>query len=307
MKLRNLWIFFILVAVAACGGAAEEPAAETPAAAEPAAAPVDDGAALDEMTAYYATHYNMGHADMVAELFNEDAVFLAADGSVQDGKAAILASMETAMASSPTLSLDVSDRVISGSTAVSHGVWSLEMTPEGAPGPLALEGHFMTLATKESGEWKTNLVITNYHADPPEGTPVGEPPAEAPPELTDSPLSELATYYATHYSMGHGDMVASRYAENAVAAVANRPVAQGRAAIAADMNARIAEAGDSQLTIHEVMAQDMGDGWFVGAGWYEMATDAGDSSGAFVMLCRAGADGNMEIQWVVSNGQPVTE
>ncbi len=307
MKLRNIWLFVLIVAVAACGGAADEPVADT-AAPEPVAdAPMDDAAALDEMTEYFVTHYNMGHADMVAELYAEDAVFLAADGAVHDGRPAILASLETAMASDPTLSLDVADRVIIGDDAVSHGVWGMEMTPEGAPGPLALDGHFMTVSRKENGEWKTAAVITNYHAVPPEGTPVGEAPAEAPPELTDSALSELADYYETHFSMGHGDMVASRFAEDAMAAFANQPALTGRAAIAESMNARIEEAGGPQLTIHEVAAMDLGDGWVFGGGWYEMAAAAGDSSGSYLMLCRAGADGNMEIHWAVSNGQPASQ
>ncbi len=308
MKLRNLWILLLVVALSACGGAAEEPAAEAP--AEPAAeaeAPMDDAAALDELTEYYQTHYNMGHADMVADVYADDGVLLAADGGIHEGKAAIQASLEAAMAGNPTLALEVADRKIMGESAVSHGTWSVETTPEGAPGPLALDGHFMTVARKIDGDWKTTAVITNYHAVPPEGTPVGEMPAEAPPELTDSPLSELADYYATHFNMGHGDMVASRYAGDAMAAIANQPVSIGRDAIAASLNARIEEGGGPQLAIHEVAAEDLGDGWVIGGGWYELAGDAGNSQGAFMMLCRSGADGNMEIHWVVSNGQPVTE
>ena len=29
--------------------------------------------------------------------------------------------------------------------------------------------------------------------------------------------------------------------------------------------------------------------------------------GGYMMLCRTGADGNMEIHWAVSNGQPVSQ
>ena len=211
------------------------------------------------------------------------------------------------MESSPTVALEVADRVITGDWAVSHGVWNLEMTLEGAPGPLALEGHFMTVAQKVDGEWKTAGVVTNYYADPPEGTPVGEPPSEAPPDLTDSVLAELADYYATHYSMGHGDMVASRYAEDGMAAFANLPVARGRAAIAERLSERIGAGDDPQLAIHEVGAQDIGEGWVLGGGWYEIASSAGDMMGNYMMLCREGADGNMQIHWAVSNGHPVAE
>ena len=235
MKLRHACILLMVIFLAACGGPAEEPAAETPTPAPAAEAPMDDRAALDEMTEYFVTHYNMHHADMVAALYAEDAVFLAADG-----------------------------------------------------------------------EWQTGAVITNYDEPPPPDLPRGEAPAEAPPELTDSPLSELTEYYATHFNMGHGDMVASRYAEDAVAAFANMPMASGRAAIAEQLNARVAD-GNPQLTIHEVEAMDIGDGWFVGGGWYESSSASGDTSGAYILLARAGDDGNMQIHWVVTNGNPVTQ
>ena len=234
MKLRTICLLFVIVAIVACGGAAEEPVADT-AVPEPVAdAPMDDAAALDARTEYFVTHYNMHHPDMVAELYAEGAVVLGADGSVRDGKAAVLEGLEAAMASTPTVSVDVADRVINGDWAVTHGTWGMEAMPEGAPAPLATEGHFFNVSQKIDGEWKTTWNITNYHAEPPEGTPFveGMGEGEEPPELTDSPLAEVADYYATHYNMGHGDMVASRYAEDGMAAFANMPEAMGRAAIA---------------------------------------------------------------------------
>jgi uncharacterized protein (TIGR02246 family) len=298
-----------VIVLAACGGAAEETPAESTAPATPATpaeAPMDDAAALDEMTEYFVTHYNMHHADMVAELYAEDAIFLGADGSVQDGRAAIQTAMVTAMAGSPTLSIDVADRVITDGDAVSYGAWAVETTPEGAPAPMAIDGHFMTVHRKEGGEWRTAAVLTNYDEEPPAEMPRAEDTGEAPPDLTDSALAELAGYYATHFNMGHGDMVASRYAEDAVASFANLPLASGRAAIAEQLNARTAE-GDPQITIHEVEAMDIGDGWTLGAGWYEISAATGNSDGAYMMLTRAGDDGNMQIHWAVSNGNPVAQ
>jgi len=307
LKLRNAWILFVVLAVAACGGAAEEPVADTGAAAAADAAPMDDGAALDELTEYFVTHYNMHHAGMVAELYADDAVFLATDGSVREGKAAIEAAMEEGMAAQPTLALNVDDRIITGDAAVSRGTWAVEQTPEGADAPVTLDGHYLTVQAKIDGEWKTTVVITNYDEAPPEGTPYNETVGEAPPELTDSPLSELVAYYATHWNMGHGDMVASRYAEDAVAAFADMPQASGREAIAAQMNERIEGGNTPQLTIHEVAAEDIGGGYYIGGGWYEMVADAGNSVGAYIMLVRAGDDGTMQIQWAVSNAQPAMQ
>lgn len=306
MKLRHLFIPLAVVVLAACGGTADQ-AADTAAPAATTAAPMDDAAALDAMTDFLVTHYNMHHPDMVVdEVYADDAVFLGADGSVQDGKEAIRAAMTTAMAGNPTLGVEVADRVIEAQWAVSRGTWSLETTPEGAPAALALHGNFMAAYEKIGGEWKAKAVVTNYDAQPPAEMPRAEAPAEAPPDMTDSPLAEVAAYYATHFNMGHGDMVASRYAEDAVAAFANLPVANGRAAIAAQLNGRIAE-GNPQITIHEVDAQEIGDGWVLGGGWYEISATTGDVDGAYMMLARPGADGNMQIQWAVSNAQPVMQ
>lgn len=309
MKLRYMWLFAVAVAVVACGGAVEEPAAEDTAPATeaaPAEEPMDDATALDEMTEYFVTHYNMHHADMVAELYAEDAVFLSADGSVQEGRAAIHAAMEQAMAGQPTLTLDVADRIIMGDNAVSRGMWSVETTPEGATAPMTIDGHYMTVQSKIDGDWQTVAVITNYDEEPPADLPRGESPAEEPEELADSPLAELADYYATHYNMGHGDMVASRYTEDAVAALANTPLLQGREAIAAHLNTAMAER-NPQLTIHEVAAEDLGDGWILGGGWYEVTSDTGDGNGAFMLLTRTDAEGNRQIHWSVSNLQPVMQ
>lgn len=308
MKLRHAWLFVVIVAIAACGGAAEEPAADTaaPAAEAAPADEPDDAAILDDLTEYFVTHYNLHHADMVAELYAEDAVFLSADGSVQEGRAAIQAAMEQGMAGDPTLALDVAERIITDDAAVSHGVWDLRTTPEGATEELSMSGHFMTVHGKTDGEWKTMAVITNYDAEPPADAPRGESPAEAPEELTDSPLAELTEFYATHYNMGHGDVVASRFTEDAVGGFANEMPIQGRDSIAARLNTAMAE-GNPQLTIHEVAAQDMGDGWVLGGGWFELAAETGDSDGSYMLLARPDADGNMQIHWLVSNLQPVTQ
>ena len=107
--------------------------------------------------------------------------------------------------------------------------------------------------------------------------------------------------------MGHAGMVASRYAEDAVAAISGRPKMVGRAAIEEDMSARMEAAGNPQLTIHVAGAQDLGDGYVFGGGWYETASDSGNQAGSFLVLARADDDGNMQIQWTISNGLSTNE
>ena len=126
-------------------------------------------------------------------------------------------------------------------------------------------------------------------------------------EVEDSLIAELMGYYGTHFNMGHPGMVASRYAENAVAAISGRPKMVGRAAIEEDMSARMEVAGNPQLTIHVAGAQDLGDGYVFGGGWYETASDSGNQAGSFLVLARADDAGNMQIQWTISNGLPTNE
>jgi hypothetical protein len=102
-------------------------------------------------------------------------------------------------------------------------------------------------------------------------------------------------------------MVASRFTEDAVAAFANLPLAEGRAAVAERLNTRIAEGDSPQIAVHQVAAMDIGDGWVVGGGWYEMSSSTGDMDGSWMLLARPGDDGNMQIHWLVSNGQPAMQ
>jgi hypothetical protein len=69
-------------------------------------------------------------------------------------------------------------------------------------------------------------------------------------------------------------------------------------------------AGSPQITIHDVYTQDLGDGYTLDGGWYELTRNAeGQSvqrSGMYVLLAHLQADGSYKIQWHVSNGRPVT-
>lgn len=305
MKLRTFLVLFAVVALAACGGAAEAPAEDTaPAAAEEA--PMDDAAAIAALADEFVLHYNLHHASMVNDYYTGEGVLLAADGSVLRGAEARLAYLEAEMEGNPTLAVETDDVEVFGDTAVAHGSYSVESAPEGAD-TMTVTGNWMGSYEKVDGDWKISVLLTNYDADPPENLPDPITPDETPPEQEDSPLAELMGYYATHFNMGHGGMVASRYTEDAVTAFAGAAKLEGRAAIEEDLNARIAELGNPQLTIHIVDASEIGDGFVLGGGFYEMAAEAGDSTGTFFILAKRGEDGNLQIQWAASNGLPVNQ
>lgn len=56
--------------------------------------PDESGSLVAEGTEYFQTHFNMGHAGMVADLYAEDAVVMGAGQAAVTGREAILASLE---------------------------------------------------------------------------------------------------------------------------------------------------------------------------------------------------------------------
>jgi uncharacterized protein (TIGR02246 family) len=265
MKFRPTLPIFVGLAVASCAGETGDATAEMEM-AEPAVEDVvsADEAALNAFAASYAEHYNMGHASMVAEMHAADAMTLLANGSVNEGMEAITASLEEAMAPSPTLSIDVGDTMVFGDWAVARGAYGVDVTPEGAEA-ISTSGHYMTVFSRQQDAWKIAFLITNYDAVPPEGFPSVEGDAEPPVE--EGTMTDLVAAYVEHFNAGHASMVAGLYAEDAVSAFSNLPLAEGRAAIEATLGERLAM-GSPQLTLHDVGTLDLGDGWAVDGGWY---------------------------------------
>lgn len=303
MQTRLLVLLSALLLVSACAPATE-PAPETESApeAEAPAEPMDDEAAIDAVRAAYVEHYNLGHADMVADLFTDDAVTLFADGGVSEGREQIEASHTTAMANDPTVQIDAAETMVMDDMAVSRGTYSVQMAPaEGEP--VSFSGYYLTEFQKVGGEWKIGAVISNYDSEPPAGMPAGTMPEETPPDLVDSPLADLTAAYAEAFNAGDAAAVAALYDEDAVAAFAGMEAAEGRAAIQGALEERMA-AGSPQITIHEVATMDMGDGWYVGGGWSEAATDGEPQLGHWISLVRTAEDGSASIHWMVTNTVP---
>ncbi len=291
--------------VAACGGDAAESAgggAEQAPAASTAAA---DEAALHGLADYYVTHYNMHHASMVADLFqDEDSGFLAADGAVLMGKAEILANLEAEMAGSPTVSIDPDDFMVFGDDAVGRGTYSVETTPPGAQ-PMSMSGSWIASYTRQAdGAWKLGWVTTNFDHAWPEGMPATPGPDEEPVE--EGTLGDLIGAYETHWNLGHPSMVGDLYTEDAWAAFPGFGAASGRTAINTVLDERI-NANPVDIDIHDVGTYDLGDGWAIDGGWYVMTPKGGGDpvqGGSYMGLARQGEDGQWKLHWIVSNAQP---
>ncbi len=287
--------------VFACGGGEQAPATDAEAAEAPeATGPVSEIVALGD---YYETHFNMHHASMVADLYQPDAVFLPANGAVHEGREAIMAATEETMTGiSPQLTITPEEHMVLGERAVTRGSYTVSGTPaEGDP--IAYGGSYMTLLVREGADWRIEGAINNYNADMPPEMWVGPGDDEPPPE--DGLMKELAEAYQTHFNLGHAEMVADFFTDDARVSFGGEPWVEGKAAILASIQERMAQ-GSPQLTIHDVTTTDLGDGTMMDSGWYELALETAEGparvTGMYASLARQDAEGNWKIHWFVGNG-----
>jgi ketosteroid isomerase-like protein len=291
MRSRLAPVLALLLIITACAPApAPEPEPE-----------MDEAAVVAAILDDYVVHYNLGHADMVADFYTDTAVALLASGSVNMGREAIQVSIELAMANGPTLSIESADTMVMGDNAVSRGSYSVEIAAEGAD-PVSFGGSYMTRFERVDGEWKISAGLSNYDGPPAEGVPSA--PAldspEVPEDMTEGPLVTFAASYVEHFNMGHPAVVAAMYADDAVAAFADGPLLEGNAAIEAALTERAD--GVAQLAIHVISADDLGDGWHFGGGRYEV-TDEDEQSqvGNWIGLVSTDEDGTHKFVWAISN------
>jgi len=296
MRSRSLLVLLVFLITVACGPAA---APEPEPVAEPEAAPMDNAAAVEAVAGAYMEAYNAGDAAGVTALFaGDNAWYLPADGGAHQGPAAIEAALTEAMAGSPMATIENADIVVMGDYAVSRGSWTVETTPEGAE-TISAGGNYMTSYQNVDGEWKIGVVLTNYDAPPAEGMPAAPAPERNMPDVTDGAMAGLLASYADHYNQGHGDVVAGMYGADAISAFADNPMATGRDAIAAYFAGSMVDG--AQLELHQVGEVDLGDGWYLGGGWFRIAATDGGREGHWMTVVNTDADGNMMIQWGITN------
>jgi len=294
MKLNLSLLLLGTVLAAACGGEQADPPEVSAASA--------DTVALEKIRADYVSHYNMAHAPIVAEFYSDSAIYLGADGSVDEGKAAILAGLEAAMAGKPTLGLVTDETILTGDHAITRGTYTVGSTPPGAASPTNIAGNYMTYFTRENGAWKIRAVVTNYDAPPPEGLPRDTTTSPLPPE--NGTMKDLANEFATHHNMGHASVVAGLFTDDAIVAFPNAKPAVGRAAIEAALTALMAE-GSPQITIHDVGTTQLDAEWALDGGWFEVKSKtAPATAGTYMFLARKGPDGTWKIHREIANIGP---
>lgn len=127
----------------------------TPADPEPETPPetTDTNEALAALAADYATHFNMGHASMVADFFTEDGVAMYAESEPVQGREAITAALEATIAEgSPQLAIHQTGvKEIGEGWFVTIGWYETEATMEGET--VRRQGNYTTVAqpTEDGG------------------------------------------------------------------------------------------------------------------------------------------------------------
>jgi uncharacterized protein (TIGR02246 family) len=120
----------------------------------------------------FVTHFNAGHADVVAtEFYTEDAVVLAPGAPAANGRAAIQAAMGAFMPMKPQLTLTPVAVSANGPMAVERGTYSMTFTPPGAPGPVTEAGKYLAHWKLVDGKWMMAADAWNSDAPPPGAPP----------------------------------------------------------------------------------------------------------------------------------------
>jgi len=262
-----------------------------------------DEQALADVADYWVTHYNMGHPGMVASVYAEESFFLGADGGLAEGPEAIEAMLGQNAAVSPQIEVTPGDQMVFGDVGVGWGTYQMTLNPEGAEA-ISYGGSYFTRSAKIDGEWKIVAHLGNLTDDPFEGFEFTSPGGEPGPD--DETMRELQDDFETHFNMGHASMVADFYTEDAMSSFTRGGPTHGRAAIA-DRLTELMEETPSNIEIHGLGTDEVGDGWAISGGWFAQSPkDGGDpvAMGGFMNLLRQQDDGSWQVHWAVSNGWP---
>lgn len=298
MKISTLTPLLAAMMIGACGG----DSADTPDASSMPAMSADEQA-IAEVAEYWVTHYNMGHPGMVASVYADESWFLAANGRLSEGPAGHEEALGENADASPQIAITPGDEMIFGDVAIGWGTYEMSLSPEGAD-PISYGGTYMNRLQKIDGDWKIVGALANLTDDPFEGFEFTSPEGEPGPD--DETMLDLQSAFETHFNLGHPSMVADFYTEDAMSSFTRGGPTHGRAAIS-DRLTELMEENPSNIEIHGLGTDEVGDGWAISGGWFAQSPkDGGDpvAMGGFMNLLQQQDDGSWQIHWAVSNGWP---
>jgi ketosteroid isomerase-like protein len=299
MRIRRFALALVALTLA-CGGNGE-PAADTEL---PADVVAEDGGAVAAMQAisdYWETHYNLGHPSMVASKMQEDGLLWSGNGSMMFGRPAVEASLAAQIeGSGAQVQIEQDEALAFGEFGMARGTYEIAGNADGQD--FTNTGYWMSLATNAEGEWQVVGLVTNL--DSPDQPILPSESMELPEVLESaSVLSDPANYYMTHFNLGHPSMVADRYTENAVTMGSGESMISGRDAILARLTG-MTDAG-AQVSITPWATQELNGGaWVAGVGTYTIAVpDQETVNGHFQALYQA-VDGEMQMHWLLTGAAP---
>lgn len=306
MFVRRATVFILAGVFAACSGDQGNQAEEGM--AEHATEMASPEQALQNLAASYAEHVNAGQPDMVAAMYGDSAVVLAADGTIASGKEQIAAWIQQQQAASPNVTVTPAEQMVEGDVGIQRGTYSVTATPPGGTATTQ-SGNYITVSRKTGDEWKIGLLITSFDAPPPEGFVYQKYEGENPPE--DGTMKEHQENWATHFNLGHADMVADLFTPDAKVAFGGAPAVEGHDAIQSALTTLMGGGGGQlpdnkpQITIHDVHTQEFGPDHNIDVGWYETTVDGKPNrTGEYLTLNQKQADGTWKTMWAINNGRP---
>lgn len=114
----------------------------------------------------------------------------------------------------------------------------------------------------------------------------------------DAAMATITDYWQTHYNMGHGSMVASKFVEDGVLWGSSGAMLYGREAIGEGLQSRM-DAGSSELAIHPGAAMGFGN-QVVARGHYVLTGGDARNSGYYMGVAE-NVDGEWALKGMVAN------
>lgn len=307
MKFRSTVPLALGLLVAACAPDAQQETQDTAeTTAQEYASPADAGEMIATLADTYVEHYNLGHADQLADLYTDDAIVMGSTSETSIGREAIIAYNEGFIAEmSPMIEINPTEQIAVGDWVLDRGSYSNIVTPEGGEA-VTMTGNYMSLSKRSGDGVQIHRLAVNF--DGPPVMPVPAPEMMEFESLTDGPAAALLASYAEQYNMGNASGASELWAEDGVAMFAERPEASGRAGIEG-LLAEVIDEMSPTLTIMDAETIELGEGFAVDRGAFKVdGTKDGQAvsrTGTYMVVLRQADDGSWKFHWGLSNFVPM--
>ena len=129
--------------------------------------------AIEAANAEFMKHFNLGHGDIVAKMYTEDAHLMIVNSPVAVGREQIAAMLKGDPAMKTQLTLKTEDVVANGPIAVERGSYTLTVSPPGASAPATENGTYLVHWHRVDGKWllKDDIGTSDKPLPPPPQAP----------------------------------------------------------------------------------------------------------------------------------------